>query len=97
MPDVGLLSFTEPVAKEDKVVVKYSVEVNGLPVYTETYDVAKLTTELEKDEPSVVRHWIRRIKCVVACRHRHGFSACITRCLADGLCCAKGNQDCRRV
>ena len=94
MPDVGLLSFTEPVAKQDKVIVKYSVEVNGLPVYNETYDVAKLATELEEDEPTVVRNWIRRIKCVVGCRHRHGFSACLTRCLADGKACGKGHEDC---
>jgi len=97
MPDVGLLSFSEPVPREDKVIVKYSVEVNGLPVYTETYDVAKIATELEKDEPAVVRNWIRRIKCVVGCRHRQGFSACLTRCLADGECCAKGHEDCHSV
>jgi len=36
-----------------KVVIKYSVEVDGLPVYTETYDVKKVEEELNtKPRPS---------------------------------------------
>jgi hypothetical protein len=38
MPDVGLFTATEPLARDMKVIIKYSVEVNGLPVYSETYD-----------------------------------------------------------
>ena len=94
MPDVGLLTFTEPLPTEAKVIIKYSVEVNGLPVYTETYDVKTIEQELEKDGNQVRQNWLRRILCVVGCRTRHGFSACLTRCLADGRCCAKGHEDC---
>jgi hypothetical protein len=97
MPDVGLLSFTEPLPQDARLVIKYSVEVNGLPVYTETYDAKEIERELGKDEKAVTENWIRRIKCVVCCRKRHGFSACVTRCLADGHCCAKGHEDCEEV
>jgi hypothetical protein len=95
MPDVGLLSFTEPLPKDARVIIKYSVEVNGLPVYQESYDVKKIEAELKADEKTVVQNWIRRIKCAVGCRKKHGFSACLTRCLADGQCCTKGHQDCQ--
>ena len=94
MPGVGLLTFTKPLPATAKVIVKYTIEVDGLPVYTETYDVDKLRDELKRDEPTVVRNWIRRIKCVVCCRKRHGFSSCVTRCLADGQCCDKASENC---
>jgi hypothetical protein len=97
MPDVGLLSFTEPLPKDARVIIKYSVQVNGLPVYQESYDVKKIEAELKKDEPAVVANWIRRIKCAVCCRKKHGFSACLTRCLADGQCCVKGHEDCQKA
>src|SRR2546428_10526238 len=93
MPDVGLFSATEPVPQELKVVIKYSVEVNGLPVYQESYSVEKLAQELEEDEERAVRIWARRIKCVVACRKRHGFSGCLTRCLEDGQCADCGHEN----
>ena len=35
MPDVGLFMATDPLPKDYKVVIKYSVEVEGLPVYRE--------------------------------------------------------------
>jgi len=76
-------------------VIKYSVEVNGLPVYTETYDAKEIERELASNEKAVAENWLRRIKCVVCCRKRKGFSACLTRCLADGRCCEKGHEDCR--
>ncbi len=94
MPDVGLLTFTEPLPKGAKVIIKYSVEVNGLPVYTETYDVKTIEAELKKNPEQVKENWIRRILCAVGCRKRHGFSACLTRCLADGQCCDKGHEEC---
>jgi hypothetical protein len=94
MPDVGLFTATEPLPKDARVIVKYSVEVEGLPVYSETYDVAKLSQELDKDEARAVEFWARRLKCVVACRHRPGFSACLTRCLTDGQSCHCGHEDC---
>ena len=50
MPDVGLTTFTDPLPAEARVVIKYSVEVNGLAVYSETYDVKKIATELKTQE-----------------------------------------------
>jgi|SRR4051794_13750357 hypothetical protein len=94
MPDVGLLTFTEPLPADAKVIIKFSVEVEGLPVYTETYDVKKIENELKEEPNTVVRNWIRRIRCAVCCRKRSGFSACLTRCLADGKCCDKGHEAC---
>jgi hypothetical protein len=66
-----------------------------LPVYNETYDVKTIEAELKRDEAAVLTNWVRRIKCAVGCRKRPGFSACLTRCLADGQCCTKGHEDCR--
>lgn len=93
MPDVGLFTATEPLEKDFRVVIKYSVEVEGLPVYNESYDVAKLAEELEEDEAKVFAVWARRIKCVIACRDRRGFSACVTRCLTDGCACDCGHEE----
>ena len=97
MPDVGLFTATEPVSPDTKVVIRYSVEVGGLQVYNESYSVETLAEELRKDEAKVVELWSRRIKCVVACRHRHGFSSCVTRCLTDGKACACGHGDCEQA
>ena len=80
-----------------KVVIKYVVEVNGLEVYSESYSADKLAKELEEDEEKAVDLWARRIKCVVACRKRHGFSACVTRCLTDGKACDCGNENAESV
>ena len=49
MPDVGLLSSTEPLPKNARVIIKYSIEVEGLPVYNETYCVDTVADELKKD------------------------------------------------
>jgi len=84
MPDVGLTTNTEPLDPKYKVVIKYSVEVEGLPVYQESYDVAQLAKELEEDEDKVAKLWLRRIKCVVAARDRPMFSARVTNCLMTG-------------
>src|SRR5215207_11660141 len=97
MPDVGLFTATEPLSKKMKVVIKYSVEVEGLPVYNESYDVDKLAEDLEQDEAKAVKVWSRRIKCVVACRNRPGFSSCVTRCLTDGNACDCGHESCESV
>ena len=97
MPDVGLFTATDPLSKDLKVIIKYVVEVEGLPVYSETYDVAKLADELAADETKAVELWSRRIKCVVACRNRPGFSSCVTRCLADGHACDCGHEGCEPV
>jgi hypothetical protein len=92
MPDVGLFSAAEPLSKDMKVVLKYTVEVNGLEVYSESYDAEKLAEEVANDEAEVARVWIRRIKCVIGCRNRRGFSACVTRCLTDGKVCDCGHE-----
>jgi hypothetical protein len=93
MPDVGLFTAAEPLPKNAKVIIKFSVEVEGLPVYTETYDVDTLSKELVEDEAKALECWSRRLKCVVACRARPGFSSCVTRCLIDGHACDCGHEE----
>ena len=93
MPDVGLLTSTEPVPKNTPVIIRYSVEVGGLPVYNESYDVDKLAIEFEQDEAKVAALWVRRLKCAVAARSRPGFSAALTRCLTDGHSCNYGSEE----
>jgi hypothetical protein len=92
MPDVGLTSSVEPLDAGYKVVIKYSIEVEGLAVYSETYDTSKLRQELESDESKVRERWFRRLTCVVRCRNRRGFSACLTRCLLDGNAYDEGHK-----
>jgi len=84
MPDVGLTTATEPLPKDAKVIIKYSVEVEGLPVYQESYDVDQFAKELEQDREAFKELWLRRVECVVKARHRPEFSASVTRCLARG-------------
>jgi hypothetical protein len=48
MPDVGLTSAAEPVDPKYKVVIKYTIEVEGLAVYSESYDVEKLAERSKK-------------------------------------------------
>jgi hypothetical protein len=93
MPDVGLFTATEPLPKSYRVVIKFSVEVEGLPVYTETYDADQLARELKEDETRALEIWSRRIKCVAACRRRSGFSGCVTRCLTDGCAADCGHSN----
>jgi hypothetical protein len=97
MPDVGLTTASEPVPADTKVIIRYSVEVGGLPVYNESYDVDKLTVELAEDQKRVLEIWSWRLLCAVRCRHKHGFSACLTRCLTDGESCACGHAGCEAI
>jgi hypothetical protein len=92
MPDVGLFTATKPVPKSTPVIIRFSVEVGGLPVYNESYDVDTLAKEVEKDEAKAVELWARRLLCVVNARYRPGFSAAVTRCLGDGHCCDYGHE-----
>ncbi len=92
MPDVGLTTAAAPLGPDLRVIIKYSIEVEGLPVYNESYDVSKLEAELLEDEQRVLALWARRLKCAVACRRNPGFSSSLTRCLADGHCAAYGHQ-----
>ncbi len=90
MPDVGLFSATAPLTKDIPLVIKFSVEAGGLPVYQESYDVRTLAKELKKDEAKAIDLWVRRLKSVVATMDRPGFSSALTRCLADGMACDYG-------
>jgi hypothetical protein len=82
MPDVGLTSATEPLPQDAKVVIKYSVQVEGWPVYQETYDVDKLAAELKADRSKFKELCV---ECVVEARDQDAFSASLTGCLADAL------------
>ena len=93
MPDVGLFTAAKPLDSNYKVIIKFGVEVEGLPVYQETYDVETLERELKKDAARFASIWLRRIKCTVHCRKRPGFSACLTRCLMDGKCADLGHEN----
>jgi len=55
IPDVGLTSSAERLKEEYKVVIKYAIEIEGLPVYTESYDAEKLRKEVQADEPDATR------------------------------------------
>ncbi len=97
MPDVGLFTAAKPLDPDYNVVIKFSVEVQGLPVYQESYDVKTLEEELKKDPERFATLWLRRIKCTTKCRKRPGFSACLTRCLMDGICGDLGHLDAEKV
>lgn len=90
MPDVSLFTATEPVPEDTPVIIRYSVEVGGLPVYNESYDVDKLASELEQDKNKLLGFWARRLLCPIKTRQLHGFSAALTRCIADGHVCDCG-------
>jgi hypothetical protein len=94
MPDVGLLSGSEPLQARHKVVIRFSVEVDELPVYNESYDVDTVRKELKSNPAEVLRRWTWRLLGAVHCRREKGFSACLTRSLIDGKGCACGSQKC---
>lgn len=97
MPDVGLFTAAKPLDPKYSVVIKFSVEVEGLPVYQESYDVETLEKELKEDPARVAEIWLRRIKCTTKCRKRPGFSACLTRCLMDGHCGDLGHENVEKL
>lgn len=92
MPDVGLFKAAEPLDPDYRVIIKYSVEVEGLPVYQESYNVDTLAKDLEDNPGRLKDIWFRRIQCAVNSRERHGFVAALTRCLTDGQCGDFGHQ-----
>jgi hypothetical protein len=53
MPDGGLTSSAERLKEEYKVVIKYTIEIEGLPFYTDSSDAAKLRKEVEAAEQTV--------------------------------------------
>lgn len=85
MPDVGLTTAEKPLSKNARVVIKYSVEVEGLPVYQESYDVNQLRREIKKNRTLAKELWFRRIDCVVKARPHKSFSATLTGCLAEPI------------
>ena len=82
MPDVGLTTAQRPLSSTCKVVIKYSVEVEGLPVYQESYDLDQLAAELARYREEFKELWLRRVECVVKARTKPAFSASVTSCLA---------------
>jgi hypothetical protein len=94
MPDVGLTTSTKPLDSDYRVVIKYSVEVEGLPVYNESYDVDTLRKELKSDPAETLKRWSWRLLAAAYSRDKEGFSACLTRALIDGQGCACGHKDC---
>jgi hypothetical protein len=97
MPDVGLFTATKPVSAGTPVVIRFSVEVGGLQVYNESYDVDTLAKEVEKDKAKALELWARRLLCVIEARKRPGFSSAVTRCIADGQCCDYGTEKCAGI
>jgi hypothetical protein len=47
-----------PLPKNAKVVIKYCVEVEGLSVYTQTYDIERLPAKLAKDADRAIELWV---------------------------------------
>lgn len=97
MPDVSLFTATEPVPADTPVIIRYSVEVGGLPVYNESYDVDKLAAEVKRDKARALGFWARRLLCPIEARERPGFSAALTRCIADGHVCDCGADPCQGI
>ncbi len=85
MPDVSLHTATEPLASDARVVIRYSIEVEGLAVYQESHDVRKLAVELHADRAAFIELWFRRVECVAQCLESDSFSARLTGCLARGV------------
>ena len=85
----------EPDTVEDaKVRIIYSVEVDGEVVYVERFDADELAKQKEED---LIKGWICRMKCLLCCRKKSGFVACLARCVVDGNCCDSGYRNCSRV
>ncbi|MDB6076038.1 MAG: hypothetical protein JWO89_3678 [Verrucomicrobiaceae bacterium] len=84
MPDVGLFTATQPVDPEIKVIIKYSVEVGGLPVYQESYNVDTLAKDCEEDEAKAETLWLRRLHGPIQARKLPKFSSNLTEWLAEG-------------
>lgn len=78
MPNVGLFSASEPVSPDTPISIRYSVEVGGLPVYTELYDVRRLRRELEEDREKALAAWERRLVIPVEVQDEPRFSVGVT-------------------
>jgi hypothetical protein len=78
MPNVGLLEAGNPLPPEAQVSIRYVVEVEGLPVYTELYDVSKLREESAGNRDATVAAWVKRLDGPIECRDKPNFSAEVT-------------------
>ena len=78
MPNVGLFTSSDPLPPEALISIRYTVGVEGLPVYTEFYDVRKLADELKSDREGAVEAWTRRLEAPVHAREEPEFSAQLT-------------------
>lgn len=58
--------------------IRYVVEVGGLPVYSELYDVGKLAKELKDDPQRATEAWVRRLTAPVEARNKPRFSVEVT-------------------
>lgn len=91
MPEVGLFSAEKPLKSSYTVRIRYAVEVEGLPVYSETYDVDTLRQELKADPEAAAEAWLRRLKAPCEARDKPHFAACLTTLIATGT--TRGVED----
>ena len=78
MPDVSLFTASEPLTDDVTVSIRYTVEVDGLPAYTELYDVRKLARGVETDRERAVAAWTRRLDAPIENLKEPKFSAKVT-------------------
>ena len=78
MPNVGLFTADEPVSPDTPISIRYSVEVGGLPVYTELYDVRRLRRELDEDRNKALAAWECRLVVPVEGQDKPRFSCVLT-------------------
>ncbi|HWB05595.1 MAG TPA: hypothetical protein VG796_21430 [Verrucomicrobiales bacterium] len=84
MPNVGLLNAGDPIPPDTTISIRYTVEVGGLPVYTELYDVRKVAGDLTSDREKTVEAWNRRLEAPVMARDKPKFSELVTAHLHSG-------------
>lgn len=75
---------TDPLPPGTRIKIRYVVEVEGRPVFTEVYDADRLGRELRTAPEAVKELWLRRVKAPVVCREARGFHAALTKYIEDG-------------
>jgi hypothetical protein len=78
MPNVGLHTAGDPLPPDATISIRYTVEVEGLPVYTELYDVRKMAAELEREPEGTLELWRRRLEGPIFARNEPHFSVKVT-------------------
>lgn len=84
MPEVGLFTAAEPLKRKYRVSIHYSVHVEDLAVYNESYDVDTLREELASNPEAAATLWLRRLEAPCIARELPEFSASLTHYLAEG-------------